>query len=158
MTSSGDPTVEKLGVWDSHTARSTKPSESLGVMELASLMGMRLDPTTVLTPSSSSSSSLPPPSRVAFRPPSVFGVHLSESLSGGLAVPRVLVFLCEHLSQTSTPLRSLFTAAPDLVRVHEVKMRFNEGHLFDCGDQTITAYLLREYLRELPSSIIPTPL
>jgi hypothetical protein len=79
----------------------------------------------------------------------------TQALSGGLTVPRLLVFLCDYLLQTGTSHKGLFRMAADPPRLAEARQRLDAGRFYDCGDPVTVAALLKAYVRELPSPLVP---
>ncbi|KJE94340.1 hypothetical protein CAOG_004998 [Capsaspora owczarzaki ATCC 30864] len=137
-----------------------------------------VSPTTPVTPSHSATAapalvntSAPVNSNNLFQVKAYFGVSVAELLSGagekGPTLPRILVFLCEYMMRYvedvaqerpaafEAELRVLFQQNADEELFARARQRFNHGDFFDCDSPIIAFRLLRAFVREMPTPLMP---
>uniref|UniRef100_A0A096LYM8 Rho-GAP domain-containing protein n=1 Tax=Poecilia formosa TaxID=48698 RepID=A0A096LYM8_POEFO len=101
--------------------------------------------------------------RVSQRPACVFGVALEKLNENGQMVngiPLVLRDMVEFLEKYGLHHRGLFRLCGSTARVKQLREQLDQGERVDLdqlGDVTTVASLLKLFLRELPTPLVPEP-
>ncbi|XP_014869909.1 protein FAM13B isoform X1 [Poecilia latipinna] len=99
----------------------------------------------------------------AERPACVFGVALEKLNENGQMVngiPLVLIDMVEFLEKYGLHHRGLFRLCGSTARVKQLRKQLDQGERVDLdqlGDATTVASLLKLFLRELPTPLVPEP-